>query len=381
MKKLIRGERGYVLIAALVVLLVLGLISGPLLSYMVSGLRAGHVFETGAGELYAADAGVQDAVLRIPTLGLGMAESCRTRNFTISDVNGKTVYVTVTMTNNVTGTLTYKITSIAVTEGGSNTAGLDSQTTVESYLVFTPGDELDIFSGALASQTSLDLAKDTIVNGDIYYCDGDLDDSDIVSGDWSDEGCAPFPSLAQNEAFAQVFEDEALDGITWEGDMDVSSSMILGSPGHVSYITGDLTVSKDLTITLDGIVYVKGSITCEKTLTITGSGSLIAEGSIDFRKLADYAVAGDSIIMSLYGDITIKKASPDDTLSINALIYAPYGQISLDKDMTVIGGVVGESIVVDMDGSFTFVPKTSWDFPGGLPGAYTLETYDVSRSD
>ena len=62
MKTLIKGEKGYVLIAALLVLVILGLISGPLLSYMVSGLKAGHVFETGAAELYAADAGVQDAI-------------------------------------------------------------------------------------------------------------------------------------------------------------------------------------------------------------------------------------------------------------------------------------------------------------------------------
>jgi len=69
-RTLIRGEKGYVLIAALVVLVVLGLIAGPLLSYMVGGLKAGHVVEAGATELYAADAGVQDALWRIENLEL-----------------------------------------------------------------------------------------------------------------------------------------------------------------------------------------------------------------------------------------------------------------------------------------------------------------------
>ena len=50
-KRLVRGEKGYILILALLVLVVVGLISGPVLSYMVGGLRAGHVFETGAAEL------------------------------------------------------------------------------------------------------------------------------------------------------------------------------------------------------------------------------------------------------------------------------------------------------------------------------------------
>jgi len=371
MKRLVRGEKGYVLIAALLVLLVLGLISGPLLSYMVSGLRAGHVFETGAAELYAADAGVQDAVWRIPNLGL--CPSQNTEHYTISDVNGKSVDVTVTLTNNVTGTLTYKITSIAVTDAGGNTAGLGSHTTVECYVQFTPGDELDIFSGALASQTGIDLGRDSTVNGDIYHCE-DFDDGGDLGGDWTDTGCAPFPSQTENEAFAQAFKDEALKGGTWP-TTDIKSNTTLGP----KYIDGDLDISRDVTITLAGIVYVKGHISCENTLTITGVGSLVAEDYIYFKKLANYTVTGDSIIMSLYGDITLKKSDKVDQLSINALIYAPNGAITFDKDTTVIGGVVGQSIQADRDGSFTFVPKTSWDFPGGLPGAYTIETYDVSR--
>jgi Tfp pilus assembly protein PilX len=91
MRRLIRNEKGYILLLALLVLLVVGLISGPLLSYMVSGLRAGHTFETGAAELYAADAGVEDAVWRIPNVGLCPGYPSTTYN--ITDVNGKSVEV------------------------------------------------------------------------------------------------------------------------------------------------------------------------------------------------------------------------------------------------------------------------------------------------
>ena len=375
MRRLIRGEKGYILIAALLVLVVVGLISGPVLSYMVSGLKAGHVFETGAAELYAADAGVEDAVLKIEEgIGLCLYES---KHYPTTNVNGKSVDVTVTLTNNVTGTLTYKITSIAVTDAGGNTAGLGSHTTVESYLQFTPGAELDIFSGALASETSIDLGKDSEVYGDIYHC-GPFDNSTAVNDDWVDKGCAPFPETDQNNAFAEAFKDEASKEGTHYGDMNIDSSgtQDLGP----IYITGNLNINKDATIDLKGVVYVGGSIYCEKELGITGTGSLVAEGYIKFLKLANYAVTGDSIIMSLSEEgIYIKKSDEVGDLSINALIYAPNGPIKFDKDMTVIGGVVGESIEAAKDGSFTFVPKTSWDFPGGLPGAYTIETYDISR--
>jgi hypothetical protein len=371
MKRLVRGEKGYVLIAALLVLLVLGLISGPLLSYMVSGLRAGHIFETGAAELYSADAGVEDAVWRIPNAGL--CPGSPTTHYTISDVNGKSVDVTVTLTNNVTGILTYKITSIAVTYDSGNTAALASGTIIESYLLFTPGGELDIFSGALASETSIDLAKDSAVYGDIYHC-GAFDNSIIINdpGGWVDKGCGEFPDQSENLAFANTFKALAMAGTTYQNGLTIDTDRPLGP----AYIIGDLDINmkKAGSIVLNGIVYVTGKINVENGLTVTGTGSIIAEGDINFKMDLTYSVTGDSIIMSLNGGIDIDKAP-----GINALLYAPNGLINFKKEALVTGGVVGARIDVDKEGSFTFVPKTSWDFPGGLPGAYTIETYDVSR--
>ena len=363
MKRLVRGEKGYILIAALLVLVLVGLISGPVLSYMVSGLRAGHVFETGAAELYAADAGWENAVLRIQR-NIDLPTVCNhTQPLPQMNVNNKGVAVNITLVTNTSGRL-YWITSTATT-------GNNSLTTIESYVKYTLGSDLNIFSGALASQSTITLGKDSTVNGDVYYCGGG---NITAGGNWTYQGCGAFPSQTENQAFAQAFKDEALKGGTWPST-DIKSDTPLGP----KYIDGDLTISKDVTITLAGVVYVKGYIRCENTLTIKGTGSLVAQSYIYLSKLADYSVTGDSIIMSLNGDITLKKSDPGDELSLNALIYAPDGAIAFDKDMTVIGGVVGKSIQADKEGSFTYVPKTSWDFPSGLPGSYTVETYDVSR--
>jgi len=65
LNKLIRDEKGQVMILVLILLVVGGLIIAPLLSYMGTGLIVGQVFEKKMDGLYAADAGVEDAIWKI----------------------------------------------------------------------------------------------------------------------------------------------------------------------------------------------------------------------------------------------------------------------------------------------------------------------------
>ena len=362
MKRLVRGEKGYILIAALLVLVVVGLISGPVLSYMVSGLRAGHVFETGAAELYAADAGWENAVLRIQR-NIDLPTVCNdTQPLPQMNVNNKGVAVNITLVTNTSGRL-YWITSTATT-------GNNSLTTIESYVKYTLGSDLNIFSGALASQTSITLAKGSTVNGDVYYCNATSISKTDVYGNWTYEGCGEFPPQSENVAFADAFKTLAMKGPTYPTGRSISNNgELVGS----AYIIGNLDISAG-NIVLNGTVYVTGTINAESDLVVTGSGSIIAGGLINFKKDLTYNVTGDSIIMSIYGGIDIDKAP-----GINALLYAPNGLINFKKEALVTGGVVGRTIDASKVGSFTFIPKTSWDFPGGLPGSYTIETYSVSR--
>ena len=63
--KLRIGEKGQALIMVLILMLVGGLIIAPLLSYVGTGLKVGKdVHEERMDELYAADAGVEDALDR-----------------------------------------------------------------------------------------------------------------------------------------------------------------------------------------------------------------------------------------------------------------------------------------------------------------------------
>ncbi len=375
MKKLVRDEKGAALILALILLLIGGLLSAALLGHMGSGILAGEVYEKRTAELYAADAGVEDAIWKIqhPSEAgyLPCSPGSLPRIYTITDVNGRNVQVTIEFVD----WSTYSITSIAAIDDGGGTAAIDSSTAVEAYV---EAQTFDLLGGAIVSSGDVTFHKDCAVTGDVYYVGGIIGkDYTHTDGDQVKVPLSVFPTQEQNEAFAQQFEEEALVGGTHTGDMTIGSDMTLG-PKH---ITGNLNIEQNVTITLAGVVYVEGYVRCDKTLTITGTGSLVAEGDIYLSKLADYTVTGDSIIMSLNGDITLKKSDSADELSIEAFIYAPNGTISFDKDMTVIGSVIGAGIEIDKDGSFTYVSKAStFPFPPVVVYGGEIKTYNIIQS-
>lgn len=79
------------LILALILLVVGGLIIAPLLGFMSTGLIAGQVFEKKMEGLYAADAGIEDAIWKI------MNDQIPTDEYYLT-VNGKEVMVVITTT-------------------------------------------------------------------------------------------------------------------------------------------------------------------------------------------------------------------------------------------------------------------------------------------
>jgi hypothetical protein len=366
-KKVTRDEKGAGVLALVLVLLVVGgLILTPLLGLMSTGLMAGQVYEKKTHELYSADAGVEDVIWRV------LYEPIPSELWEASDlpdwdvyrypeplsVGNKSVEVVVYRKDRdltpCRGDFTYRVLSTAVTDDASGTAGIESATTVEAYvepLVF------DLLSGALVSSGDISFHRDCIVTGDVYYV-GEIIGKDYTHTEGEEIQIPPdvFPTQAENEAFADELKEEALEGGTYNGtggNMNIDGSGDLGP----IYVPGNLDISKDATINLKGVVYVKGHISCDNTLTITGNGSLVAEDYIYLSKLADYAVTGDSIIMSLNSYVTLKKSDKVGGLSINALVYAPNGTISFDKDMTVSGSVIGAGIQTDKDGSFTYIAK------------------------
>lgn len=416
-KGAIRNEKGSVLPLVLVLLVVGGLILTPLLGLMSTGLVSGQVYERKTDELYAADAGVEDAIWKVQHQVEGVpVPTCDDPDpepwpYNMTDdtnkVNGKDVEVTITYVNNTTGELTYRIVSTAAT------ADTGSSTTVESYVQFVPGVEFSIPGGALVSQNDLLVGKNSTVNGGMYHC-GTLTcnkkecDNVTLHGNWTDQGCAGpdiFPQ-DQTDKLAQALRDRAMGGepppeddvvhidndgnvvidkdggsVTWgptyiAGDLNIGDSVtITWGP---TYIGGDLIVGDNTRITLGGVLYVKGSIIAEKKLILTGEGSIVAEGDILLLRLNGYTLASDTIIMSLNGGIAINK---DDgpSVRIDAFVYAPNGTITFGKYFEVHGSVVGDYIETLGGSVFTYAP-TNWSgvFGSSVPTGLKTLTYTIN---
>jgi len=368
-KNLVKDEKGAALILALILLLVGGLITAALLGHMGAGLLAGQIYERRTVELYAADAGVEDAIWKLQHEKVAACAAQPIEPPYNINVNDKdvTVYIEYDIATGM-----YKITSVAMTDGDGSggIAAIDSTTAVEAYV---EAQTFDLLGGALVSMSNIDFSKDCVVTGDVYYV-GEITGSEYTHTDGEEikVPLSAFPTQEQNEAFAQQFEDEALLGGTNLGDMTIDSSTSLGP----KYITGSLYIEMGVTVNLTGTIYVEGSITAKKDSAFTGSGSIVAVGDVTLEKLPDYGIEGDSIIMSLNGDITFKKEA-----TIEALVYAPNGGVNVDKQLTVEGSIIGGYINIKKDAYLTYVSKSSsFNFPPVVTYAAEIKTYNIIQS-
>jgi len=353
-KEINRRQNGQVLIMMLIVLALGGIVLAPTLNHAATSIKHQQLIETDALELYAADSGIDYALFKLSNGETDIGDY---------PLNGKTVSVNITGPDEEGN---YLITSTAITSPGG------SSTTIESYIESIPGGELDIFDGALSSKGDIWLKLPATVSGDMYI-GGTMKPADFepTDGEVIPVATDNFPTQADDYEFAQTLKDEALLGGTSLVSLHISSD----TPFGPLYIDGDLYIDGVVTVNLTGIVYVQDNITVKKDVTIIGTGSLIAEdGDISIEKLPEFETDGDSIIMSLYGNIDFKKEG-----IIEALIYAPIGKIDFWKDTIVIGGVVGAEIEASKDGSFTYVPATSdIDYPGSLPASLNVRSYTIN---
>jgi len=420
MKRLVRGEKGYILIAALLVLVVVGLISGPVLSYMVSGLRAGHVFETGAAELYAADAGVQDAVWRIQE---GKTPLCTANPgpwcYEISDVNGRRVRICIEYGE------TWKITSTAITDTGDGVAALPSSTAVEAYLDVQYMDFSSLLDNALVSENSITIKNDVSVTGNVTSGGSvEIKDEGDVDGTVTEGADLGWPSAEDLSAYYlnQVDDgvhygadtlldlegdscppwpiyktiDKTREAVSWpgglgplyvDGTLDITSSdqdnVVTLTLSDTVYITGDTKIygpnaNTPLNINLNGqTIFVEsntsgGKYALEvKNCVIDGPGCIIAVGDVYLDPGSDVGSEdGFVLVMSIEGTTTLR---PSGTF-----YGCIAGNLAVDvqsgNNATIVNTGLGD------EGDLNF-PAGIGDDPNALPPVTSLsiESWEISR--
>ena len=331
MKKLVRDEKGMALILTLILLIIGGLIVAGLLGHMGAGLLSGEVYGRRTAELYAADAGVEDAIWKIQQ---GKVAACPAQPIEPPyniNVNGKnvTVYIEYDVDTGM-----YKITSIAITDGNGDggIAAIDSSTTVESYVSSLYMDFSALLDHAIVSYDTIDIQPNNFVDGDVWLPDEDnleIHDPSAITGEVKDEDDLSITWPTAEQLSAYYYEDvegtydpgpsidvkytDTIGPCYRDGDLVVDNT---GEPDTLVlegtvYVAGDLDfnqsgTSKNYTVDLNGhTIFAEGGINFPSHVVgISGPGCIIAVGDIDFQP----SIAGDDfvLVMSITGTVNFQ---------------------------------------------------------------------------
>jgi hypothetical protein len=326
-KKILRDETGAALAIALILLLIGGLMTAPLLSHMGTGLLAGEVYEARTAELYAVDAGIEDAIWKIQRSDgyLPCSPGSPARNYTLTNINGKDVDITITSValyqgiTNLTGT--YRI--------ESTTTGNGSGTQIEAYVegVNKYGDYGDLVEQILTSQGDIDVANKVILD----YPEG-ADPYEFYPEDWPElweleeyygEQCEDGTHYYTNTVIDILGIDTEIGPLYVDGTLEFLNSS--NTPATITltgtvYVTGDTLIGqngKDMTFDLNGETVFVSSSTMgnQKALAVggkcivSGPGVMIAVGDIEFKpksQVGEAEGAGPVFILSILGTTTLQ---------------------------------------------------------------------------
>lgn len=346
-KRLVRDEKGYILILALLVLVVVGLISGPVLSYMVSGLRAGHVFETGAAELYAADAGVTYGLWKIKDNGLCPGNLPVDYNVNLND---KDVEVTIEYKGGP-----YKITSLATTDGHSHT-------TVVSYVAVTTNN-WSFFDNAITSNGGVDIGSNSIVNGNVTYGAGE---EPTVNGTATKIAYTNWPNCT---ALSNLYLSQVQNATDPGTTINVGGGTVTKGPCKRN---GDLHITgQGGTLKLTGTIYVAGNLYCDQSgqgYTIDLSGhTIFVSGSADFP--ANHVTVKGSGCIIACGNINFQPGimtNPDDFIFVMSVA----GNVNFQPNGNFYGSVAG-NVDVNLQPNNTL----TWRPLGGTTLNFPIDSY------
>jgi len=315
-RKIIKSEQGQALPIVIVLLLVSTLILVPLLAYMGSGLMNGYNLRVRADELYAADAGAENALWQLQArsdeLPGAVGESW---SYPLAEqVNGKDVDVIIARTD----TNIYKITSTGTSNGGANT-------TIETYIEFL--DLTFMLDNAITSQNNIQLQPGSEVIGDVLY-GGSLGGSGTVTGSQTNDDPPAWPTFEQLHWFYDqdvtphedyVFSSDTINvrytdvipAMYREGNLTIETTQAGASASleGTVYLVGDLEfrqTGKVYTINLNNqTIFVDGNINFPSNkCTLIGSGCIIATGDINFNPSMTSDPDSFVFVMSLNGTVS-----------------------------------------------------------------------------
>ena len=371
-KRLVRDEKGASLVLVLILLLISGLIIGPLLSYMGTGLITGQVYEMRTNELYAADAGVEDAIWKIqnqvPEVA-GLTQCYPNWSYNITDVNGKRLQISIEYIDGGT----YRITSTAITDDGGGTAAITG-TAIESYVSASYMDFSSLLDNAIVSFDTITIQPNTTVDGDVWLPDEDnldIHDPEDIDGEVKDKDdmTITWPTVEQLSTYYLEDIEGAPDPGSFIDIKDLNPKTI-----GPSYREGNLVVDntgEPDTLVLEGTVYVHGDLNFQQpgsnnyTINLNGQ-TIFAEGSINFPSNA-VGISGSGCIIAV-GDINFQPSITGDDF---VLVMSITGEVFFHPSGDFTGCIAGNTHVQLQPGcniNWISPEGKGLDFPMGAGG-------------
>ena len=388
MNKAIKDQKGQTLIIALILLAVGVLIAAPLLSYMVTGLRAGGVYERKADELYAADAGVEDAVLKIQNqvddiVELYCGQGNHTWSYNISDVNDKRVDVTVAYVNNST----YRVVSTAT--------GDRSGTKIDAYITLVTGNYSGLLDHILTSRGDLEWKNKVTLN----YT-GEHGPTANYTGPWPTPG-----EIAQFYLYDVQYETNYHGNTEIDlrgndcppGPIYVNDNQTNSWPSGLGplYVEGGLEIlnssNDEATLTLHGTLYVTGDTLIGQngklfTLDLNGHTIFVESASSDPDKALIIGgrvnIMGPGVIAAI-GDVYFAPNGDAGGEGEPVFVFSCSGTTTIRPGINIYGAVAGSISVEIQSGN-----KPTINYPLGgfgdinFPGftvtlAYKIASWEV----
>jgi Flp pilus assembly pilin Flp len=383
-KRLARDEKGAALVLALILLLVGGLISAALLGHMGAGLLAGEVYGRRTVELYAADAGVEDAIWKIQnrvgqlpcSAGHSWSYNITDADGGVAEVNDKWVEVTIKYVDGQT----YRVLSTAT--------GDDTGTAIEAYISFSYMDFSSLLDNAIVSYDTITIQPGNEVYGDVWLPDeedltltppsGGIDE--VIFGDVYDEDNfeLTWPTVGQLSAY--YMDDVDPSNPYPYNSIDITYTKSIGP----CYIEGDFVVDNTGdpdTLVLDGTVYVAGDLDFQQsgtshnyTVDLKGH-TIFAEGSIDFPSNV-VGISGPGCIIAV-GDINFQPSIAGNDF---VLVMSITGQTYFHPSGDFTGCVAGNMEVQLQPGctiNWIDPEGKDLDFPMGADGGDELPPISV----
>ncbi len=337
MRRLLKNsESGQTMIMALILLAMGRLLVVPTMSLTSNSLNYQRLVERNTQELYAADSGEQYAMSRLANSPGAFGPEPLP-----SEVNDRTVNITVeNMGNSI-----YKITSTAISDGGSSTS-------IESYVEV----KLGLFGNAITVTNGDLVLQGTTISGDVYAGGEVMLEESSVTGTITANGTEEFDLLD-----TEPYKTEALNGGTIEGNL------VLGAGTHnlgPVYITGYLKIQEGAEVTLGGTVYVVGSEKMAENTTIhieagsilTGAGNLIAEDGNIKIEVARFELDNMPLVAAIAGSIKVENCT-----YIKALFYAPevtFGNIHVEENIEIYGSIFAANMSLIENSTITYPTDT-----------------------